>query len=66
MEGRLSGEKVQVKVLNEERAERQELRLRMDPIAKEFNARKFNLPPVSTLSVNGDALVTDTNGIMLG
>ena len=51
---------------NEERAERRELRLRTDPIAKEFNARKFNLSPVSSLSVNGDALVTDTNGIMLG
>ena len=51
---------------DEERPERQELRLRTDPIAKEFNARKFNLPPVSSLSVNGDALVTDTNGILLG
>ena len=51
---------------DEERAERRELRLRTDPIAKEFNARKFNLPIVSSLSVNGDALVTDTNGIMLG
>ena len=51
---------------DEERAERRELRLRTDPIAKEFNARKFNLPPASSLSVNGDALVTDTNGIMLG
>jgi len=51
---------------DEERAERRELRLRMDPIAKEFNARKFNLPPASSLSVNGEALVTDTNSIMLG